>query len=405
MNYNNIAVVLSLFDTGVATARSLGRLGISVEGYDYDHNMPGFRSKYCKAQLSPNPTSDAQGLLKLLLDNADRATPKILYACSDEYVLFISQYRDILQLTYKLLLPDHSLIESIIDKHKQIQLIKNLGIYVPHTYFVDSMDRIHQIIDRFEFPVFLKPIHIHVWRRVFNNKGFKAHNEEELLSVCRNIFSNNLQIIIQEIIPGLCSNNYEVSLYVGTGGNILGEFTIQKLRQYPDDLGFGTLTVSSRNREVEEISRKIIKDLNWRGYANLEFKYDPRDHTYKFIEINARVWQQINHADILGINFPLLQYLDLNDIQPAIVKTYRENIKWMDLKYDVITSFQMILKGKLSFREWINSLKGVRVFGLFAKDDLKPFLYSIKYGFFIFKIPKFLIKFFLERKWDFSRRP
>ena len=51
-----------------------------------------------------------------------------------------------------------------------------------------------------------------------------------------------------------------------------------------------------------------MEALNWKGFANVEFKYDPRDDSYKFIEINARVWQQIGLAEALGINFPMLAY-------------------------------------------------------------------------------------------------
>jgi D-aspartate ligase len=135
-----------------------------------------------------------------------------------------------------------------------------------------------------------------------------------------------------------------------------------------------------------------------RGFANLEFKYDKRDRTYKFIEVNARIWQQVGHGDVLGINFPLLQYLDLIGMKPKKVNTYRENIKWVDIKTDILASFQMFLKGTLSVREWINSLKGSRDFGLFATDDIIPFIHSVKYGLSIFKVPRFLFRHLFRKK-------
>lgn len=398
MNYTNTAVVLSLFDTGVAVARCLGRLGIAVEGYDHNPDMPGFRSKYCRARTCPNPSLDPDGLLTMLLAAADHLRPKILYPCSDDYVFFVSRYRDVLQPHFRFLLPEHSTIEIVIDKHRQIKYMKDIGVTVPATHYADSMVSLEQIIDSISFPVFLKPVLGHIWRRVFNFKGFESHNKDDLLSLCRNIFSHNLEFIIQEIIPGDCSNNFETSLYVGTDGNAVGEFTIQKLRQYPKDLGFGTLTVSTTNDEVQKLSRKVIKDLNWRGFANLEFKYDKRDQTYKFIEINARVWQQIEHAAMLGLNFPLFQYLDLIGIKHTAVDTYEKNIKWMDLKHDILTSFQMFTRGELSLKEWRNSLRRTRVFGLFALDDIRPFFYSIHYGLSIIKVPKFLFRHLLKMK-------
>lgn len=390
--YYHTAVVLSMFDTGVATARCLGRLGISVQGYDYNFSMPGFRSRYCNAKLCPDPTANPEDLLNLLLSETDKNEYRILYPCSDEYVLFVSRFRDELKTKYKFLLPEKSLIESIIDKTKQYNLIKRLGIDVPDTHFVDSIEKIMEIKDTLKYPIFIKPVYGFEWKKIFNNKGFKIHNEDELLSTYREIYLKGLKVIVQEVIQGPCHNNYEVSVYVGTSGDILGEFTIRKLRQYPIGLGFGTLTVNTRNKDVEELSYKIMRELNWRGFANIEFKYDEIDKKYKFIEINARVWQQISHAEKLGLNFPLLQYLNLNHIKTPIIRQYQDNIKWMDLKFDFLSSFEMLLKHEMSLYEWIKSLRGVKALGLFAIDDLKPFLYSIKYGTAIFKFPKYIIK-------------
>lgn len=61
--YTHAAVILGMYDTGVATARFLGRLGIKIEGYDHDFRMSGFRSKCCNAKLCPNPTTNPLGLL------------------------------------------------------------------------------------------------------------------------------------------------------------------------------------------------------------------------------------------------------------------------------------------------------------------------------------------------------
>ncbi len=397
-SYKYTAVVLSMYDTGVATARCLGRLGIAVEGYDYDSSMPGFRSRYCNARLCPNPTTDPAGLLRFLLCNSDKNTFKILYPASDEYVLFASRYRDDLETAYKCVLPDKSLIESIVNKSRQYEVIRNLGIYTPDTYFIDSVEDLRQAKDAFRYPVFIKPVYGYEWKKVFDCKGFLVRNEAELWVVYEKIYLNKLKVIIQDVIPGPCTNNYEVSVYAGIAGEIFGEITIQKMRQYPGDFGFGTLIVTARNREVEQLSHSIIRKLDWKGFANIEFKYDLRDQKYKYIEINARVWQQISLAERLGMNFPLLQYLDLTGNKPGVCINNRENVKWMDPKFDFVASFQMLLRGELSLSAWIKSFKGVKDSGLFARDDVKPFLHSIRYGAFIFKLPKFLTKKFVFQK-------
>jgi predicted ATP-grasp superfamily ATP-dependent carboligase len=167
-------------------------------------------------------------------------------------------------------------------------------------------------------------------------------------------------------------------------------FTIKKLRQLPLELGTATLTVSTKNKEAEETVLKIIKMLNWRGFANIEFKFDHRDGKYKLIEINPRIWQQIAHAQKLGINFIMAQYLDLcSKPQPCMV-IYEEEIKWINPLDDFIAAIIMLIRGEISILFWIRSLKRIRSYGLFALDDLKPFLHAIKYGAIIFGLPRFL---------------
>ena len=87
------AVVLSLFDTGVYTARALGRLGIKVFGYDSSPDMPGFKSRYCQAKLCPDPVSQTAKLFEFLMKEVESMDYTILYPASDDFVLFVSRYR------------------------------------------------------------------------------------------------------------------------------------------------------------------------------------------------------------------------------------------------------------------------------------------------------------------------
>jgi predicted ATP-grasp superfamily ATP-dependent carboligase len=395
--YSNKAVILSLYDTGLAAVRCLGRLGIEVIAYDYDPSQPGFRSRYCKAVQCPNPTDNPQALLDLLLQNADTEKPMVLFPCSDEFVLFVSRHREALEKSYKFLLPDHAFLETLISKDSQSTIVQALGISVPKSFTAKSMGHAEKSKDKIRFPVFIKPVQGYLWRRHYDNKGFVASNQNELLDLCQQIFAKGIKVIVQEIIPGPASNNWEVSAYVDSKGRLLGEFIIRKIRQYPSDFGFATMTVSAHNPEVEKLGQRLIEGLVWRGFINMEFKFDPTDKTYKFIELNPRVWQQVNHAEKLGLNFPLLQYLDMLGIENKTAKTYREGVKWLDLKWDTISSLKKIMRKEMTVWQWIGSLVGAQIEGLFSLDDMHPFLYSLGYGAIFLKIPKVIFKAFCSK--------
>lgn len=395
--HKNKAVILSLYDTGLAAVRCLGRLGIDVIGYDYDPSQPGFASRYCKAVHCPHPTDKPQALLELLIQNSDASNPSVLFPCSDEFVLFVSRHRDALKSAYLFLLPEHAFLETLISKDTQSSAVKALGIPVPESFTAESLDQAGQSLNKIPYPVFIKPVQGHLWRKHYDNKGFIANNQHELLSYCQQIFSKEIRVIVQTIIPGPASNNWEVSAYVDSKGRLIGEFIIRKIRQYPSDFGFATMTVSARNPEVEALGRKVIEGLAWRGFINMEFKYDPHDKTYKFIELNPRIWQQVSHAEKLGSNFPLMQYLDMLGKENKPMQTYREGVKWLDFKWDTISSLKKIMRKEMSLRQWINSLMGAQIQGIFSLDDMRPFLRSLGYGAALLKVPKLLLRIFNSR--------
>lgn len=391
-DYTNKAVILSLYDTGLAAVRCLGRLEIEVTAYDYDPSQPGFRSRYCKAVQCPNPTDNPQAMLDLLLQNADPDNPIVLFPCSDEFVLFVSRHRDALKQSYKFLLPEHAFLESLINKDSQSTIVQALGIAVPNAFSAETLDQAVQSKDKLRYPVFIKPVQGHLWRRHYNNKGIVANNPAELLNLCGQIFPKGIKVIAQEIIPGPVSNNWEVSAYVDSKGRLLGEFIINKVRQYPSDFGFATMTVSVGNAEVEKLGRRLMEGLVWRGFINMEFKFDPIDRTYKFIELNPRIWQQVNHAEKSGLNFPLMQYLDMLGKNNRTAKTFCGGTKWVDLKWDTISSFKKIMRKEMTIPQWLASLKGAQMEGLFSLDDMHPFLHSLGYGAAFLKTPKVIFK-------------
>jgi predicted ATP-grasp superfamily ATP-dependent carboligase len=58
-----------------------------------------------------------------------------------------------------------------------------------------------------------------------------------------------------------------------------------------------------------ELMRDLMKALNWSGVANIDFRYDKTDNTYKVIEINPRFWLNTEASALAGVNFPYLYCL------------------------------------------------------------------------------------------------
>lgn len=315
LNTDHAAFVLSLFDTGLGAIRSLGRLGIPVIGIDPDRDMPGFKSRCCKAKQCPDPVQHPHELVEFLLNEGRQlGQPGIIFPATDAFVLFLSRNRNELSAYFRFALPSVSVLEAIVDKRRQYELAEELATPYARTFYPETINDVRNIKDDISYPAFIKPYYGHLWREKFggNQKGFKIQTPQELVVRFEEIFPTGLQAMVQSLILGPNTNHYKVNVYMSTEGEPLAVFTLRKIRQYPTEFGVGTLVESIHYPELVDLGLKFFKGIGYRGIGSIEFKKDERDGKLKMIELNSRLWQQNSLATACGINFPLIQYLDFH---------------------------------------------------------------------------------------------
>jgi threonine dehydrogenase-like Zn-dependent dehydrogenase len=66
------AFVLGLGATGLGAVRSLGAVGISVTGVDWEPDAAGFKSRYCDAIRCADPAQEPEQVLDDLLSEGDK---------------------------------------------------------------------------------------------------------------------------------------------------------------------------------------------------------------------------------------------------------------------------------------------------------------------------------------------
>ena len=169
-------------------------------------------------------------------------------------------------------------------------------------------------------------------------------------------------------------NIIEVCVYIGMGGGILALFVSQKTRQHPIDFGTGTHLKSVHNEEATRLALDFLRGLDYRGIGAMEFKKDARDGQYKLIELNPRFWLQNIHATYAGVNFPLIQYMDLTDQPVRPITDFKDGVTWLDSWYDLLAFRDERKKGETSITEFLKAWSGVDCHAHLALDDLKPVL-------------------------------
>ena len=376
---SNIAVVLGMFETGLAVGRSLGRSGIKVVGLDSAKKV-GFYSRFIDAMICPHPLECEQEFIAFLLHIAAREEMHpALFITSDDFLLPVSRNRKELGKYYLMNLPDPQIIECIADKLQQYKLALKAGIPVPKTFFADNMDQLLEIKDRIPLPAFIKGAEVTLWRKKMGvtSKGFVVNTQKELMNTFEIIFRRGANGLVQELIPGPDTNHYKSSCYLSRKGEILLAFGLQKIRQQPVGFGFGCLVQSVDYPEMVALGKDFFTKIGYRGVGSAEFKLDVRDNTLKLIELNPRYWQQNALAERCGMNFPLMDYMELTDCSPKTILDYRSGIKWVNIYSDIESFREYRQRGRLSSRQWLESLKGEKLFSDLAGDDVLPGLHEI----------------------------
>lgn len=375
---DNLAVVLGMFETGLAVGRSLGRAGIRVLGLDSSRKV-GFYSKYITPRICPEPWEE-EDFVAFLLRIADREDLQpVLFITGDEFLAPFIRNRSDVEKRYLVNLPDSQLLECITDKYKQAQLARAVGIPVPETFVVRSLEQLLAVIDRIPLPAFIKGAEATSWRRRIGigRKGFVVSSQRELTDVVSRIFDVGVGGLIQEIIPGPDTNHFKACCYISQTDEVLLSFGLQKLRQQPVGFGFGCLVQSVRYPELLDVGRTFLERIGYRGVASAEFKLDERDGLLKLIELNPRYWQQNGLADGCGMSFPLMEYLDVTGCEPKAIHDYKVGVKWLNVYRDLESFREYRKRGELSLRRWLHSLKGPRIYSDGASDDVWPGLHGV----------------------------
>lgn len=395
------AFVLGMNETGLTAVRCLGRLGISVKGFDVGARRAGFRSRYCTAEVCPDPLHQPEDLVDFLSHRVGDGTKKVvLLPTSDLFFLFLSRHRAQLEDKFLMNLPSADVAESVVNKRRLYELAAANGTPFPQSYFPATYDEALAVKDSLRYPAFIKPYWGHEWRRYFGgiHKGFKVQSPAEFLARFQEVLDSGHSALVQSYITSPDDNLFSVSLYVSQTGEVPAAFPRKQVRQYPPNSGTVSLAIGERNPELVADATRFCQSIGYRGIAGLEYKLDREDNRYKLLDFNPRLMLSDSLTAYCGINLPLMQYLDVTRQPVAPRREYPAGVKWLDTIADFRSFKQYHERGELGFKDWLNSWRRAKVFALFAWDDPLPFLIERKFGLSYGRILQYAIRDFLHRK-------
>ena len=156
-------------------------------------------------------------------------------------------------------------------------------------------------------------------------------------------------------------------------------FTSRKLRQWPIENGEISLGEEIRNDDVVKLTVDLFNGIQFSGVGSLEMKKKPEDQKYYMIEANlCRLPLRFKIVEAGGVELLYTMYSE------ALGKTEKTNtiqryigVKWISLHSDLMASREYMKKGKLTFRDWLGSIRGVNTFAVLSIRDPLPFIYDM----------------------------
>jgi len=345
-------------ENSLAVARHLGSRGITVRASG-EAGCWAMRSRYCRERFPIPPGLPAgEYWRELMLTRANgHLRNHVVFACNDEAIEFLADYRD--KLEEHCLLDDFvpELHLAMLDKMRTLELAREAGVPVPNFWKIESLADIERIRDEVVFPVMVKPIHSHKFVRVLGRKLFIVQSDfDDLAEKIRIAQEHDLEVMVVEMVPGaddLLSSYYT---YIDGSGDYLLHFTKRIVRRFPVNRGPASYHLTEWLPETADLGRKFFSGVGFRGIGNIEFKRDQRDGQLKVIEVNPR----FTAAHILvvnaGVPLDLIVYAHLTGQKVPSFDSYQQYRRLWNPINDFRAFLELNARGEISFAAWLASV-------------------------------------------------
>jgi predicted ATP-grasp superfamily ATP-dependent carboligase len=373
------AVLLGMSETGLGALRLLGRAGVTCLGVDTIGRAPAYWSRYChQGVVLPREATD-DAILQALCELAARAPrPPVLLPTSDRYVHLISRERGRLWSCFQMLLPEHEVVEDLLDKHRFARRAEAIRADIPRGVSLRGLEELPSLVSQLALPLILKPIHQPRNRAARVPKVILVEQQEQVAAVQRRYADcAGVLFIAQEYIPGADAQHLSVAVCLDRQRDVVATFTARKQRQTNHGAGVGTYVESSHDPEAEASAIALLRNFGFVGLAEIEFKRHAQTGRLYVIDVNPRLWTQVALPGACGLNFPLLCYglaSGLSVPRPDRPLAWPQR-SWQDLCDDFYETFRRggyRATGDITCAQWFRQSVRARVGPYFAWCDPLP---------------------------------
>ena len=267
----------------------------TVEGID--------RDEVCLAELRRvGAELVAQGKVPLVLGTGDW------------YARTLSMHKPELSEWYVVPYIDFDLLDEITQKERFYAICEELGIPYPKTWTYDCSDpKVVIPAEEFTYPVIAKPSNsarYHYADIPNKKKVFTIESAAELTELFTNLQKScyDRELVVQDLVPGADDGLRSITCFSDANGDVRVWSTGHVLLEdhMPTAIGNPVCILLERNDLIAEQAARFLKHVGYRGFSNFDVKYDPRDGSYRFFEVNTRpgrnsFYMTLGGADIVRL--------------------------------------------------------------------------------------------------------
>lgn len=328
----------------LCAVRTLGKHGYEVYVCSNQKINLSASSKYCfKSFLTPDPIIEKERYLEQIQRVLKKYNIDVILPMEDDTVELFILNKQVLGNT-KSLLPNHDSFMIARDKAKTMQHARVSNIPIPETHNINNGLELQNEIPDDKFPLIIKP------RMSSGSRGISiAKNKTELIEKYPTIHKEYSNPVVQQYLTG----NFEkiqVLVLFDEKHELKLSCTYQGIREFPVDGGPVTLWKTVQHDKIEDKTIRFLRNINWTGFAEVEYVFDPSHEQYYLMEINPRFSANIALAVELGIDFPLyFAKISLNEeVETTRNEHYEQYAQWL-LPGDIMN----FIFNKERFKRWI----------------------------------------------------
>ena len=273
----------------------------------------------------------------------------ILLGCTDDYAAMIIRNKARLEDKYICPYIDEELMDRLVSKAVFYEMCEKYQIPYPKTKVLTSEFSADELLEDslgFSYPIIIKPSSsIAYWKYPFEGmkKVYTAKDPYEAEDIIGKIYGSGYpdKMILQDMIPGEDSNMYVLTAYSDRENQVkmmcLGHVLLEE--HTPRGLGNHAAIITEYDPELTERFKAMLNDIGYRGFANFDIKFDPRDGSMRAFEINLRQGRSNYYITAAGINIAELLVKDNFLCEDLDYTECEESFLWHTIPFGVVRRY------------------------------------------------------------------